>query len=239
MVGAWQAAVLRPGFPGGDTAQEPPLQVVLRWVLSQLGDTVSSQALSTTMRSSRGWELEIAGLARWSEAGDAMEVLGSHLLCCFWSWKNNSVTFTLKCLSFQPCQTFYQICHETVGRFIQYGILTVAEVRGQALPVLAFSLSFLSAALTSHSTSYIVKSRWVEEKNNNGENKHWDCLISRFLWCNRCCLKRILTWFRDTQKSAFWDEIRTWVCLQLAHMQFSFLRLCFNFGRFKGCGLGK
>ncbi|XP_059981983.1 glycerol-3-phosphate acyltransferase 1, mitochondrial isoform X7 [Lagenorhynchus albirostris] len=26
-----------------------------------------------------------------------------------------------------PCQTFYQICHETVGRFIQYGILTVAE----------------------------------------------------------------------------------------------------------------
>uniref|UniRef100_A0A8D2IQW2 Glycerol-3-phosphate acyltransferase 1, mitochondrial n=1 Tax=Urocitellus parryii TaxID=9999 RepID=A0A8D2IQW2_UROPR len=26
-----------------------------------------------------------------------------------------------------PCQTFYQVCHETVGRFIQYGILTVAE----------------------------------------------------------------------------------------------------------------
>ncbi|KAF5928042.1 hypothetical protein HPG69_015308 [Diceros bicornis minor] len=26
-----------------------------------------------------------------------------------------------------PCQTFYQICHETVGRFIQYGILIVAE----------------------------------------------------------------------------------------------------------------
>uniref|UniRef100_A0A452RP90 Glycerol-3-phosphate acyltransferase 1, mitochondrial n=1 Tax=Ursus americanus TaxID=9643 RepID=A0A452RP90_URSAM len=26
-----------------------------------------------------------------------------------------------------PCQTFYQICHETVGRFIQYGILVVAE----------------------------------------------------------------------------------------------------------------
>uniref|UniRef100_A0A2I3S0U2 Glycerol-3-phosphate acyltransferase 1, mitochondrial n=1 Tax=Pan troglodytes TaxID=9598 RepID=A0A2I3S0U2_PANTR len=26
-----------------------------------------------------------------------------------------------------PCQTFYQVCHETVGKFIQYGILTVAE----------------------------------------------------------------------------------------------------------------
>ncbi|XP_074151695.1 glycerol-3-phosphate acyltransferase 1, mitochondrial [Sminthopsis crassicaudata] len=26
-----------------------------------------------------------------------------------------------------PCQTFYQICHEAVGRFIQYGILVVAE----------------------------------------------------------------------------------------------------------------
>ncbi|KAI4558059.1 hypothetical protein MJG53_021181 [Ovis ammon polii x Ovis aries] len=26
-----------------------------------------------------------------------------------------------------PCQTFYQTCHETVGRFIQYGILIVAE----------------------------------------------------------------------------------------------------------------
>ncbi|KAB1271035.1 Glycerol-3-phosphate acyltransferase 1; mitochondrial [Camelus dromedarius] len=26
-----------------------------------------------------------------------------------------------------PCQTFYQICHETVGRFIQYGLLIVAE----------------------------------------------------------------------------------------------------------------
>ncbi|XP_051837364.1 glycerol-3-phosphate acyltransferase 1, mitochondrial [Antechinus flavipes] len=26
-----------------------------------------------------------------------------------------------------PCQTFYQICHEAVGRFIQYGILIVAE----------------------------------------------------------------------------------------------------------------
>ncbi|ELK04956.1 Glycerol-3-phosphate acyltransferase 1, mitochondrial [Pteropus alecto] len=26
-----------------------------------------------------------------------------------------------------PCQTFYQNCHETVGRFIQYGILIVAE----------------------------------------------------------------------------------------------------------------
>ncbi|XP_040848052.1 glycerol-3-phosphate acyltransferase 1, mitochondrial isoform X2 [Ochotona curzoniae] len=26
-----------------------------------------------------------------------------------------------------PCQTYYQVCHETVGRFIQYGILTVAE----------------------------------------------------------------------------------------------------------------
>ncbi|CAH6941172.1 glycerol-3-phosphate acyltransferase 1, mitochondrial [Phodopus roborovskii] len=26
-----------------------------------------------------------------------------------------------------PCQTFHQVCHETVGKFIQYGILTVAE----------------------------------------------------------------------------------------------------------------
>ncbi|XP_069316730.1 glycerol-3-phosphate acyltransferase 1, mitochondrial [Eulemur rufifrons] len=26
-----------------------------------------------------------------------------------------------------PCQTFYQVCHETVGKFIKYGILTVAE----------------------------------------------------------------------------------------------------------------
>ncbi|XP_078007180.1 glycerol-3-phosphate acyltransferase 1, mitochondrial isoform X2 [Phascolarctos cinereus] len=26
-----------------------------------------------------------------------------------------------------PCQTFYQICHEAVGRFIQYGVLVVAE----------------------------------------------------------------------------------------------------------------
>uniref|UniRef100_G3X2Q0 Glycerol-3-phosphate acyltransferase 1, mitochondrial n=1 Tax=Sarcophilus harrisii TaxID=9305 RepID=G3X2Q0_SARHA len=26
-----------------------------------------------------------------------------------------------------PCQTFYQICHEAVGRFIKYGILVVAE----------------------------------------------------------------------------------------------------------------
>uniref|UniRef100_A0A9L0TTC1 Glycerol-3-phosphate acyltransferase 1, mitochondrial n=1 Tax=Equus caballus TaxID=9796 RepID=A0A9L0TTC1_HORSE len=26
-----------------------------------------------------------------------------------------------------PCQTFYQVCHETVGKLIQYGILIVAE----------------------------------------------------------------------------------------------------------------
>ncbi|XP_004700983.1 glycerol-3-phosphate acyltransferase 1, mitochondrial [Echinops telfairi] len=26
-----------------------------------------------------------------------------------------------------PCQTFYQVCHDTVGKFIQYGILIVAE----------------------------------------------------------------------------------------------------------------
>ncbi|MEJ1274894.1 glycerol-3-phosphate acyltransferase mitochondrial [Cricetulus griseus] len=26
-----------------------------------------------------------------------------------------------------PCQTFHQVCHETVGKFIQYGVLTVAE----------------------------------------------------------------------------------------------------------------
>lgn len=29
----------------------------------------------------------------------------------------------------QPCQMLYQVCHEVVERFIQYGILLVAEVR--------------------------------------------------------------------------------------------------------------
>ncbi|XP_038613521.1 glycerol-3-phosphate acyltransferase 1, mitochondrial [Tachyglossus aculeatus] len=39
-------------------------------------------------------------------------------LCCLLS---NEGTISL------PCQTFYQVCHEAVGRFIQYGILVVAE----------------------------------------------------------------------------------------------------------------
>lgn len=29
----------------------------------------------------------------------------------------------------QPCQVIYQVCHESVERLIQYGILLVAEVR--------------------------------------------------------------------------------------------------------------
>lgn len=29
----------------------------------------------------------------------------------------------------QPCQLIYQVCHESVERLIQYGILLVAEVK--------------------------------------------------------------------------------------------------------------
>uniref|UniRef100_A0A452RPA5 Glycerol-3-phosphate acyltransferase 1, mitochondrial n=1 Tax=Ursus americanus TaxID=9643 RepID=A0A452RPA5_URSAM len=36
-----------------------------------------------------------------------------------------------------PCQTFYQICHETVGRFIQYGILVVQDDQEDISPGLA------------------------------------------------------------------------------------------------------
>lgn len=42
------------------------------------------------------------------------------------------VTFSLHSFYVvQPCQVIYQVCHESVERLIQYGILLVAEVKWQ------------------------------------------------------------------------------------------------------------
>lgn len=37
--------------------------------------------------------------------------------------------FSVFYFALQPCQVIYQVCHESVERLIQYGILLVAEVR--------------------------------------------------------------------------------------------------------------
>ncbi|XP_005225780.1 glycerol-3-phosphate acyltransferase 1, mitochondrial isoform X5 [Bos taurus] len=49
-------------------------------------------------------------------ASKSCAIMSTHIVACLLLYRHR-----------QPCQTFYQICHETVGRFIQYGILIVAE----------------------------------------------------------------------------------------------------------------
>ncbi|XP_034519173.1 glycerol-3-phosphate acyltransferase 1, mitochondrial isoform X2 [Ailuropoda melanoleuca] len=49
-------------------------------------------------------------------ASKSCAIMSTHIVACLLLYRHR-----------QPCQTFYQICHETVGRFIQYGILVVAE----------------------------------------------------------------------------------------------------------------
>ncbi|XP_070220101.1 glycerol-3-phosphate acyltransferase 1, mitochondrial isoform X7 [Bos mutus] len=49
-------------------------------------------------------------------ASKSCAIMSTHIVACLLLYRHR-----------QPCQTFYQTCHETVGRFIQYGILIVAE----------------------------------------------------------------------------------------------------------------
>ena len=60
--------------------------MVLHWVLCQSGYKVSSFVHDMH---SRGRASELLGLAQWREAGDAVEVFSSYLVCYFLSLKKS------------------------------------------------------------------------------------------------------------------------------------------------------
>ena len=146
----WGRTLLE-GWGSGVPSSGAPSAGGASWALCQSGNQVSSQTLSTVWACQEGG---VRNLSAWlMEGGRWYHGSIWQPLCTLSLKKVRGRPWHLhwNAFSLQPCQTFYQICHETVGRFIQYGILTVAEVRRRAwlcLPLVSCpSLSFLPPAL--------------------------------------------------------------------------------------------